>query len=64
MEERVYILILGLFTATGEFVSERRIAHVVDKQACVVLGDAVAANLSFKMRPMVVKYKCVKGDMA
>lgn len=59
----MYILILGLFTVTGEFVSERRIAHVVDKQACIVLGDAVSANLSFKMRPMVVKFKCVTGDM-
>lgn len=57
------ILIIGLFTASGEFVSERRVAQAIDMPACVVLGDAVSANLSFKMRPMVVKYKCVKGDM-
>lgn len=58
----MYILILGLFTASGELISERIVAHAIDMPACIVLGDAVSANLSFKMRPMVVKYKCVKGE--
>lgn len=59
----MYLLIIALFTPTDEFVSQRTVAQVVDEKACILLGEAVAANMSFKMRPMRVRFKCVTGDM-
>lgn len=62
-EVTMYLLIIALFTPSDEFVSQRTVAQVVDEQMCKAIGNATAANLSFQMRPMVVKFKCVTGDM-